>query len=214
MKSLKLTAQLFCASYWFATSMSTAQSAEQSNTALPADTQRILSEIDRKAPKRSGADKRAAASLNREGERAYRKRNYDAARSAFSNSYPNFPTAFAYIMTGDSHWRAVLQFARTKPSSPNEDSAEIQSCALSNKHFPHGLLMDLDQHHEVGLALAAKGNGGTLPTDPFLRRAQAVATCLRSLGMRHAALPPSSCVDLSALDDCLGAPLPLSGDAP
>lgn len=192
--------------------MATLVAAGQAPTAVPDATQRILSSIDQHRTRYSGADRRAAESLNRDGERAYRKGNYDAAWRAFMNSYPNFPTAFAYIMTGDSHWRAALQFARKKAASLNAGSATAPRCAWSNEYFSHDLLMDLDQHHEVGLALAAKANGGTLPSDPFLRRAQVTATCFRSLGRRYATQPRSACVELDALAECLGAPLPQAGD--
>lgn len=180
-------------------------------SALPVQTQRILSVIDHPATKYTGAGRRAAESLNREGERAYRKGDYDAARTAFSNSYPNFPTAFAYIMTGDSHWRAVLQFAKGRYAPGGGDPVTTQGCAISNEYFPHDLLMDIDQHHEVGLALAAKSHGETVLSEPFLQRARSTATCFRELARRYQSQPRTACVDLDALKECLGEPLPHGG---
>lgn len=212
MKNHKRVMRQACVAFGLAASGGVADCAEPPMSGLPTDTQRILSAIEERATKYSGADRRAAESLSRDGERAYRKSDFSAAWSAFSNSYPNFPTPFAYVMTGDSHWRAVLQFARARAASSNGQLAGRQTCGLSNERFTHNLLMDLDQHHEVGLALAAGANGGTLPSEPFLQRAQATASCLRSLGTRYATQPRTACVELAALADCLGAPLPLAGE--
>ncbi|WP_374568107.1 hypothetical protein [Ideonella sp.] len=208
MSALKVTWHLFTsAPIWLAVSICAAEAADQPREPASADTLRILSNIDRQAPDRSAADKRAADRLNRDGERAYRKRDYRAARTAFSNSYPNFPTAFAYIMTGDSHWRAALQIAKARVGSSATASNESRACAMSNEHFSHDLLMDLDQHHDVGLALAAKVNGGTLPKEPLIQRAHAEAVCLRSLGTRYESQPATACVDMDSLAACLGVPL-------
>jgi len=207
MNALKTTWRLATVSIWFAVSVCAAENTEQPHEPLSADTLRILSNIDRRASERTEADKRAADSLNRDGERAYRKGNYRAARTAFSNSYPNFPTAFAYIMTGDSHWRAALQIARSHAASSAMGTNGSRACVMSNEHFPHDLLMDLDQHHEVGLALAAKANGGKLPSEPLVQRASAEAACLRNLGTRYETQPATACVDMDALAACLGAPL-------
>lgn len=207
MNPLKATWRMASFPIWLAASICVAQGADQPHGPLPTDTLRILSNIDRRAPERTEADRRAAESLNRDGERAYRKGDYRAARTAFSNSYPNLPTAFAYIMTGDSHWRAALQIAKARVGSPATASNESSACAMSNEYFPHDLLMDLDQHHEVGLALAARANGGKLPNEPLIQRAHAEAVCLRSLGTRYESQPATACVDMDSLAACLGAPL-------
>lgn len=212
MNELKTAALLTGVAWCLAWSNCSAVGAEQVTSALPAQTQWILSGIEQRATKRTGADKRAAESLNRDGERAYRKGSYHAAWSAFSNSYPNFPTVFAYIMTGDTHWREVVRIAKMRSAASHAGPAD--DCAMSNEYFPHDLQMDIDQHHEVGLALAAKANGGTLPSDPFLQRAQESARCLRDLGTRYKAQPSTACVDLDALAACLGAPLPLPSSTP
>jgi hypothetical protein len=207
MKALKTILRLASIPIWLAVSSCAAETADQPREPLPADTLRILSSIERRAPERTEADKRAADSLNRDGEQAYRKGDYRSARTAFSNSYPNFPTAFAYIMTGDSHWRAALQIAKSHAASSATAASGSRACAMSNEHFAHDLMMDLDQHHEVGLALAAKANGGKLPKEPLFQRAHAQAACLRSLGTRYETQAPSACVDVDLLAACLGAPL-------
>lgn len=212
MKELKMAVRLTCIALWLAGSNGAASCAEPATSAMPAQTRWILSGIEQGAAKRTAADRRAAESLNRDGERAYRKGNYHAAWSSFSNSYPNFPTASAYILTGDTHWREVVRIAKKKSAALNVGSKDM--CAISNEYFPHDLQMDIDQHHEVGLALASKANGGSLPGDPFLLRAQESLTCLRELGVRYNALPSTACVDLDALAVCLGAPLPLPSDGP
>jgi hypothetical protein len=170
------------------------------------DTERILAAIDRSAPHRTAADRRAAEELNQEGDRAYHKFDYRTAFTAYSNSYPNFATAHAYILAGDSHWRDVLQFAQSNASRPVEAAGGPPTCAIGNQHFSHDLLMDVQQHYDVGLALAARANRGRLPIGQFLQRARESANCLRGLAGRYEAQPPTACVDLAALRKCLGAP--------
>jgi hypothetical protein len=174
---------------------------------LSPHTERILAAIDRSAPQRTAADRRAAEELNQEGDRAYRKGDYRAAYTAYSSSYPNFATAHAYILAGDSHWRDALQFAQSNTSQPLEAPGGPPACAISNQHFPHDLLLDIQQHHDVGLALATRANRGRLPTDQFLQRARESANCLRGLAGHYEARPPTACVGLDALQKCLGAPL-------
>jgi hypothetical protein len=205
MKSIQLACWLAVT----AASIAAPRSEDASAAVLPAQTRRILSNIDHPVTPYTGAGRRAAESLNRDGERAYRKGDYDAARSAFSNSYPHFPTAFAYIMTGDSHWRAVLQFAKGTDAPSRGDSVHAHACAISNEHFPDDMLMDLDQHHEVGLALAAKTNGAMRTSEPLLQRARSAATCLRNVAIRYQVQPPTVCVELGAIEACLGRPMPL-----
>jgi hypothetical protein len=171
-----------------------------------ADTRRILSSIDQAAPRRTEADRQAAARLNRDADAAYLKGDYRAALSAYSNSYPNYPTAHAYILAGDAHWRAALQLARSRATPASASSP--MACALSNEHFPRDLLMGVQQHHDVGLALSARANGGRLPDDAFVQRARQSADCLRGLASRYESQPPTACVSLEALDACLGSPLP------
>lgn len=137
---------------------------------------------------------------------AYLKGNYRAALSAYSNSYPNYPTAHAYILAGDAHWRAALQLARSRATPASASSP--MACAPSNEHFPRDLLMDVQQHHDVGLALAARANGGRLPGDGLVQRARQSADCLRGMASRYESQPPSACVSPDALDACLGSPLP------
>lgn len=171
------------------------------------NTERILAAIDRSATQRTAADRRAAKELNQEGDRAYRKGDYRTAYTAYSNSYPNFPTAHAYILAGDSHWRDALQFAQSNANRPMEAPGGPPTCAIGNQHFSHDLLLDIQQHHDVGLALGARANRGRLPTGQFLQRARESANCLRGLAGHYEAQPPTACVDSAALQKCLGAPL-------
>lgn len=175
--------------------------------AVSPDTERTLGTIDRNAPQYTAADRHAAKELNQEGDRAYRKGDYGTAFTAYMNSYPNFPNVHAYILTGDSNWRAALQFAQSNVSPSAKAAGGSPACPIGNKHFPHDLLMDVHVHHDVGLALAARANGGRLPTTPFLQRARESANCLRRLARLYEAKPQTACVDLVALQQCLGAPL-------
>ena len=183
-------------------------SAEGTGGAPPpesADTQRILSAIDQATPKRTKADRQAADRLRQEGDAAYLKGNYRAALSAYSNSYPNYPTAHAYILAGDAHWRAALHLARSRTTAASASSST--ACAMSNEHFPRDLLMGVQQHHDVGLALSARANSGRLPDDALVQRARQSADCLRGMASRYETQPPTACVSLDALDACLGSPL-------
>ncbi len=175
--------------------------------AVSPDTQRILDTIAREAPRRTDADRRAAEALADEGDQAYRRGDYRTAFTAYANAYPNFATAHAYILAGDARWRDALQYALANPAGPAGAASGAPLCAIGNGHFPHDLLLDVAQHHEVGLALAARANGGQLPGDPFLKRARESATCLEGLAHRYEQQPATACVDLAALQACLGTPL-------
>jgi hypothetical protein len=74
-----------------------------------ADTARLIDTIEKRRHDVTRADLKAAHHLNADGDKAYRRKDYPAAFTAYSNSYPNAPTAYAYIMAGDAHWRSVLQ---------------------------------------------------------------------------------------------------------
>jgi hypothetical protein len=171
------------------------------------DTRRILDTIAREAPRRTDADRHAAEALAQQGDEAYRRGDYRAAASAYADAYPNFPTARAYILAGDARWRDALQFALDTPARPAAAASGAPLCAIGNQHFPHDLLQDVAQHQEVGLALAARAGGGQAPVDPFLKRARESATCLEGLAHRYEHLAPATCVDLAALQACLGTPL-------
>ncbi len=179
-----------------ASSVSTGQT-----STLPAssDTARILDAINKSRSARTPADLQAARRLNAQGDRAYRKRDYRAAFTAYSNAYPNHPDAYAYIMAGDARWRQVVQHHRAQPD-----------CSLDNQHFARDLSLDVAQHYEVGLALASRQNDRRFARSALVRRARESTTCLHALARRYEAEPPSACVDVGQLSRCLGAPLPIS----
>lgn len=142
--------------------------------------------------------KRAATSLNSDGDRAYRKGKYDEAFSSYSNSYPNFPNAHSYIMTGDAHWRGVVQF--------QEKSSEAGAC-WSTPGFARALSLDLEQHYNMGFALAERDQDRDVLQSSLFKRAGESAVCLDELARDHRALPEGACIDLPRLKRCLGEPL-------
>lgn len=147
-------------------------------------------------------DRRIAEELNAEGDLAYRAGQFDKARRAYMDSYPNFPNAYAYLMSGDAYWRAVLVAALHEP-----EGAEVGRCRVSNEHFPSDLNSSLEQHFQRGLSLgSARGSTGK-PSAALRQRATLIATCLRKLAKHHASQTASSCVALDRLSACLGAPL-------
>ena len=165
------------------------------------DTARLLDRIEETRRALTPADLQAARRLNADGDRAYRRKDYRAAFTAYANSYPNAPTAYAYIMAGDAHWRAVVQQAR-KAAAPAG-----QSCRLDNSHFAHDLASDLAQQEALGLTLAARDNDRRFLASKLYHRARESAACLHALVQRYEAEPAASCVDMQRLERCLGAPL-------
>jgi hypothetical protein len=174
-----------------------------SGQALSPDTKRILDGIAARQPKVTAADRAAAHKLNAEGDHAYRQRQYGAAFTAYMNSYPNTPNAYAYIMAGDAHWRDVLKHAQQSPPPPHGTSG----CPLDNAYFAHDLSSDLSQNQQVGLALADRHLPGASLSPGILHRAQEETACLQSMAQQYTFAPASSCVDLHRLEHCLGAPL-------
>ena len=183
------------------------------------DTRRILDNIAANRSKQTPADRAAARRLNAVGDRAYRRHRYGAAFTAYMNSYPNAPNAYAYIMAGDSHWRDIAQ-PHLQPSSHAPAQTE-SSCRLENHYFAHDLVLDVAQNQAVGLALAAHDgmhdknvhvqdthNKALGVIDPiFYKRAQESTACLQAMAQHYESEPPSSCVDLEQLRKCLGPPL-------
>ncbi len=163
------------------------------------DTARIVDTARSRRRKSSAEDRQAAQRLIREGDRAYRQGAYGAAYTAYSNAYPNHPIAYAYVLSGDSRWRAILQVnART--------NTEPHGCRLDNAHFAHDLSQDLAQHYRVGLALARQLADRSVASS-LQRRAEASATCLQAVADDQERRPPAECVNLDSVRDCLGAPL-------
>ncbi|HIV70717.1 MAG TPA: hypothetical protein H9903_07295 [Candidatus Aquabacterium excrementipullorum] len=164
--------------------------------------QRVLSAARARQADTSLADREAARRLERAGDSAYRRAAYAKAFTAYANAYPNAPTAYAYVMAGDAHWRAVLQ-APVKVPAPTGAGPQV-ACALDNRHFPRDLALDLAQHQQVGLALAE----APLRATWWYLRARRSTRCLQGLAQDAARQPPESCADLVRLRACLGPPLP------
>src|SRR5450631_863425 len=74
-----------------------------------ADTARILETIEAGQVRLTPADRRHARQATTDGDRAYRRRNYRAAFTEYSNAYPNAPSAYAYLMAGDTYLRMFGQ---------------------------------------------------------------------------------------------------------
>ena len=178
--------------------------AQASETPGPELTRRVLDWIEQKRGQRTSEDMKAARRLNAMGTKSYKERQYGDAQTAFENSYPNFPNAYAYIMTGDSHWRAVVQFQESEGRKPEN---RPPACSMDNKYFAHDVTTDVAQHHEVGLALAQHENEQHFLKSTFYRRARESATCLQKVASFYEAQPPTACVDIAKLRRCLGAPL-------
>jgi hypothetical protein len=168
------------------------------------DTARLIDTIEKNRSALTPADLQAARRLNAEGDRAYKRQRYRAAFTAYANSYPNAPTAHAYIMAGDSHWRDVVQYQAQKSRPPAQEG---RRCRLDNSHFAHDLAADVAQHQAVGLALAARDNDRRFLDSTLYRRARESTACLQAMAQHYAAEPPTSCIDLDRLRRCLGAPL-------
>jgi len=168
------------------------------------ETTRLIETIEKRRNALTPADLRAARRLNADGDRAYRRRDYPAAFTAYANSYPNAPNAYAYIMAGDANWRGVVQH-HMQQLRASADSGPI--CPLDNSHFAHDLAMDVAQHQAVGLTLAARDNDRRLLKSAVYRRARESTSCLQDLAQHYDAEAPAVCIDLDQLRRCLGAPL-------
>jgi hypothetical protein len=174
------------------------QSVAQKPPAPPApQAQRLLDEIAKSEALRTAEDKAAAKRLNERGDVEYRKGHYRRAFTNYMNSYPNYPNAHAYILSGDSRWRSVAQ-AKPRPG---------ERCALDNAHFASDVRRDVVQTFQLGRALAlARGDSAFMATSVYIRGGE-VEACLTALADSYAAQPPSVCVDLDKLSACMGQPL-------
>lgn len=171
-------------------------------------TAQILETIEQTRNQRTVADRQAAFRLNAQGDRAYRKRDYSAAFTAYANSYPNYPTAHAYILASDMHWRNVVTTHGGKAGvASSAASGGTAACGMDNSHFGQDVTSDVSQHYEVGLALAEREHDQHFMHSTIYRRAQSAAVCLRALGRSYATQPKETCIDISKIGDCLGAPL-------
>lgn len=147
-------------------------------------------------------DRKAAAALNNEGDRAYQEGRFDKAMKAYMNSYPNHANAHAYLMAGDAYWRAGLA-ANKAPASAKGNGA----CPLTNAYFAQGAARSLDQHYRPGLALVDKEPADAKGAMQLRDRSRAAASCLAAVQAKYAALPKSACVDLREVASCVGEPL-------
>ncbi|MBB3194980.1 tetratricopeptide repeat protein [Roseateles terrae] len=150
----------------------------------------------------SEEDRRAAAALNAEGDSAYRAGRFDKALKAYMNAYPNYPNAHAYLMAGDTYWRAVLA-----AHTPQSLSSAPDSCAITNKFFAEDAQRSLDQHYRPGLSLAAREVKDSKGPTTLRERSIKSAACLTTIQAKYAALPKTACVDLREVSACLGEPL-------
>ena len=145
----------------------------------------------------SAAERKAARALVAEGDAAYREGRYDDAHRFFEDATPNTPSAYAYLMTADSHWRASVAYGRKQPSN----------CRLQRRHFVDDLRLDLNQGYLLGLRLAQIEPGHPLAGSALLARAQDSAHCLARLADELEPEPAETCVDEARIAACLGAPL-------
>ena len=154
-------------------------------------------------------DQRAAMQLNAKGDLAYKKNDYRSAYTAYSNSYPNYPNAYAYLMAGDSHWRALVKFhTESAAKSPQNGAAEpSESCSLPNTHFVHDTESELARDHDFGLKLADNQKDQKLLNSELYRRARETAECLHALAKDYASKSPQTCVDIAKIQQCIGPPL-------
>lgn len=153
-------------------------------------------------PASSEEDRRAAAALNAEGDSAYREGRFDKALKAYMNSYPNYPNAHAYLMAGDTYWRAVLAANARQMSSTSAGA-----CPLTNKFFAEDAQRSLDQYYRPGLSLAGREVKDATGPSVLRERSSKSAACLTTVQAKYAALPKTACVDLREVSACLGEPL-------
>ena len=147
----------------------------------------------------SAASRKAAHALVVQGDAAYLAGRYDDARRFFDNAAPNTPSAYAFLMTADSHWRASVAYGRKQPEPAN--------CRLQRRYFVDDLRLDLNQDYLPGLRLAQIEPGHPLAGSALLARAKDSALCLARLADELEPQPAATCVDEARIATCLGGPL-------
>lgn len=154
-------------------------------------------------------DHRAAMRLNAQGDIAYKKHDYRSAFTAYSNSYPNYPNAYAYLMAGDSHWRALVKFHMESKSRPLKNSATQapETCRIPNTHFVNDTKSELARHYDFGITLAVNQKDQKLLDSRLYRRARETSECLHALANDYASKSPQTCVEVEKLQQCIGSPL-------
>jgi hypothetical protein len=171
---------------------------------ISAEAARALANIDSDLGKRTAEDRRAAERLIVLGDRAYRKQDYAAAYKAYFNAYPNFPTAYAYLLAGDSRWRSVVQFQARRPAEPALDGS---TCLEASHRLARELTRDVENHYEVGLILAQRDGAVQKKFPDLVERTRGSASCLQSAATQIEAAVPRSCFDVAKLRTCMGEPL-------
>jgi hypothetical protein len=171
-----------------------------SDTPMSSDTARILNNIDERRSQRNTEDKKAADRLNKEGDKLYKRGEYTKAYDYYDNSYPNYPNAYSYIMSGDNHWRSVVQYQ-------THALKDKYPCQFSNEDFPHRLDMSLSQTYEVGIALAVKDKDAKILKTDLYKRAVNIDLCLRKVYDFYKKQSSDACIDAKKIQACLGKPL-------
>lgn len=165
-----------------------------------ADTLRMLEWIEKDRPKITAAGRKAAYRLNKDGDIAYKRGDYNTAYTAYYNSYPNSPNPHAYVMAGDSHLRGVLKYQESRPLEKGEQ------CRISNGDFINRLETGVDEHQSLGLILAERTNDQKFLASELYKRTRESTACLKALIIEYNAKPKESCIDLEQLKKCLGKP--------
>ena len=158
--------------------------------------------ITKFARHRTRADRVAARERIAQADADYRAGRYDAAHRAYDDAAANNPSAYAFIMTGDAHWRAAVAFAQQPPAAGN-----ASTCPIARLHFIDDLRLDLNQQSLVGLRLAETARLPPLPGSAMRTRAKSSAACLARLADEYEPQPPQACIDAAKILRCLGAPL-------
>ena len=142
-----------------------------------------------------------ARDLIQSGDRAYKRHRYSKAERDYGNSAANQPSAHAYILYGDSHWRAVVQYNEKRP--PNNAAG----CQWGMRQLAGTMPRDVAQTYDRGFALARQTGDQAVLSAPWFTRAEEIARCLHALAPRLRAYPEGACIDPEPIRQCLGAPL-------
>jgi len=175
------------------------------STPLSPEVARAVERIKASRSHRTAEDRKAANELRATGDQAYKRGDYLAAYRAYFNAYPNYPTAYAYLMAGDSQWRLVVDAYEHRENRPPEEA--LPECLQATPAFIDDMKLKLMQNQGVGLALAEREGDRKFRASTLVSRSRQSSACLQSLVKDLEVRPANSCVDLSALRACLGRPL-------
>ncbi|NOS89771.1 MAG: hypothetical protein HOP34_14750 [Methylococcaceae bacterium] len=165
----------------------------------------ILNTIDHRRSQLTPADHRIASGLIAEADRAYQRQDYQQANQSYDLAIAYSWDAYAYIMAGDSHWRAVV-------NAGINDAPNKRPCSIRNQYFPHDTDQHLAQTYEVGFALAVKNPSclAKLQAEAY-QNAVKSDQCLRKLAGFYKTQAEDACVDAKQIQACLGKPFMLQG---